>query len=234
MNTKLLRNTILLNLIIAYTHIMAITIDNPTMLSIAIQFPKILKKTPDVYACKSGIRISPDCDKNGNTISFNFLESRDQTHFWLLIIPEVPEFKMVSSGTVDYLRIEPTQNYKFYSLSLELKTTPSRSNRVQQPDYTWTINECEIPDKNGRLPEETLIIVYNPDFVDHLAGGSSTELPTIVIRNDILVLNGTEDQFYEKSIEILLSSIDYNAIHAAIEKEVRYDLNSKTIRTITT
>lgn len=225
---------ILLNLIITYTHSIAIAIDNPTMLSIAIQFPKTLKKTPDVYACKLGCRIELDNDKNGNKISFNFLENRDKAHFWLLIISEVPEFKMVSSGTVDYLRVEPTQNYKFYSLSLELKTPSNRSNRIQQPEYTWIINECEIPDKQGRLPEDTLIIAYNPHFVDHLAGGSSTELPTIFIRNDILILNGTEDQFYEKSIEILLSSIDYNAIHATIEKEVRYDLNSKIVRTVTT
>ena len=66
-----------------------------------------------------------------------------------------------------------------------------------------------------------------------LEGGSSIQLPRIVIKDNVIELAGSESALADSSIKLLLSSLDTDAIHATITQEVKQDYQHKRV-TITT
>ncbi len=203
---------------------------NPTILTVPVEYPTVLQKIPQslqnicLYYC--GQRIYRDEHKAHNKLFFSFLESRMVTHFYLLIIDSMPDLELIAGNTVDYLKIDPAHRYKLYSLSLVAQELEN-SKKVE---YVWIVIEITVP-PSGQLPDNTLIMPYNPDLVDHLEGGNAIELPTIVLKKDI---NTAEETVTQESIEIALSALDYNAFHESTKKDVVYDTETKTVRMITT
>lgn len=215
---------------IGSSYLISMPIDNPTMLTIPVQFPTTLKAIPPIYMYYCGSPIKPDDYNTRNKLLFSFLENRMRTRFWLVVTDTMPKLEMLIDNTVDYLKIDSSRNYKFYALTLMAKEIAN----TEKIEYVWNVQEGPIPAKNGRLPDDTLILNYNADFVDRLEGGNAIELPTIVIKQDIVKLAGSEkslDLLHEQSI---MTAIDYNAIHAPLEQEVCYHSDPKTIITITT
>jgi hypothetical protein len=230
MNIKMLKKTTLFMVLALHSPVVAHAIINPTILTVPVEYPTVLQKIPQslqnicLYYC--GQRIHRDEHKAHNKLFFSFLESRMVTHFYLLIIDSMPDLELITGNTVDYLKIDPAHRYKFYSLSL----VAQESENSKKVEYVWAIIEITVP-PSGQLPDNTLIMSYNPDLVDCLAGGNAIELPTIVLKKDI---DTTHEAINQQSIEVALSALDFNAFHESTKKDIVYDPTTKTVRMITT
>lgn len=227
---KMLKKIALFLITTAISPIFSFTITNPTLFTIPIEFPTLLKKIPqnlqNIYLYYCGQRIHRDAHTTHNKLFFSILESRMITHFYLIIINSMPDPEFITGNVVDYLKIDDSHHYKFYSLSL----IAQEAKNDKKTEYVWIIQEISIP-SSGRLPDNTVIMSYDPDLVDHLEGGNAIELPTIILKKDISSLEEITNQ---QSIEIILSTLDYNAFHEAAKTELIHDPETKTIRTIVT
>ena len=109
-----------------------------------------------------------------------------------ILVAENPSFHF--DETVQYLK-QPNDAYKLWSVELMHKKQPEASgsktvggiklNKDESP-YSWIIHEQTIDEKTGKIPDNTLVIKYNPKLVDHLEGGSGAELPKIMMASNIL------------------------------------------------
>ena len=196
----------------------------------SIQFPHSLETIPDLRIYCGGHKIACENGKNNRT-SFAIRGERQRTTFYLLITKTIA-YDTIEKNTIRHLTISPSQPYKFYRLTLYAQE-PSlfdEAPKNQKPTYTWNIQEQRLPFKN-RIPDDAIIICYNPEYVDSIEGGNAIELPTIHIKSDIVDLVGSENMLHEKSVELLLSSLDHDALHATIKQELKHD--QKTIIAVT-
>ncbi len=83
--------------------------------------------------------------------------------------------------------------------------------------YTWTIDPMAL--KENKIPDDALIVCYTPQYVERMEGGSSIQLPKIIIKDNVLELAGSESNLIDSSITLLLSSLDTDAIHANVPKK---------------
>ncbi|HZW61357.1 MAG TPA: hypothetical protein VFF04_03960, partial [Candidatus Babeliales bacterium] len=184
---------------------------NPMLFSGAIQFPETVKNIPDVRVYCSGNKIKCETDKESKRILFSICEDRSLTEFTLLIADSI--FFELQENTVKYLKLNPKHPYKFYVLILK-EIVPeifdTANNRNEQTTYKWIIKEAALPFYNGRIPDNTIIICFDPNFIETVRGGNAVEFPTVFVKNNILNIIGSESKLHEKSAELLLSSLDYD------------------------
>ena len=88
-----------------------------------------------------------------------------------------------------------------------------------------------MPD--GRIPDETIIIRYNPDYVQALEGGNNIEFPKIIIKPDILKLVGSEAKLHELSNSWFLAALNTDTIHETAPVRIRVTPQSKTVLAMT-
>ncbi len=142
------------------------------------------------------------------------------------------ELAAPQTNTVNYLKINPAEPYKFYAIELvlipEQKDDSSEAKSNSTMVYKWLIKEIELP-QNGRLPDDTIIVCYEPQFVERLDGGSSFEFPKIILKSDLLSAVGSEEKLHQESAKMLISALDLDAIHANIRQEVKQFAHPKTI-----
>ncbi len=209
---------------------------NPMVLMGSVQFPQSLEMVPHVRFYRSGISIESEIDNKSKKASFSIMDDRSQLHFTLLITDCFAFHTEHNTGK--YIKIDPQQPYKYYILTLK-EITPDSPEYCAKPkgsttQYTWVVKEVPLPFPNGRVPDDTLIMCYNPDFIDSVRGGNVVALPTIFIKPNIVALVGSEDKLHDASDELVLSSIDYNMLHVHSKREIRQDFAHKTIVTLTT
>ncbi len=203
-----------------------------------IQFPHNVKKIPAIRVRSGGKIISYNsCEIDQKAKKFTFCAPKfnGQKEFYLLITEIVNFEKIKSSGfeeshnTIDYLKIDPSKPYKLYVLKLETiqsdtadkKKSASHNHTQESVEYHWTIEEQLVPLQTGRIPDDTIVVCFNPTFVAKLEGGSAFELPTIKLKNNLTELYGSEDKFIDLSNKLLLSSLDIDAIHARGQQVVK-------------
>lgn len=183
----------------------------------SIQFPK-LKSIPNVRIYYRGNKIKSETDQEGKKVTFSLSENKLSTFFYLLITEQI--HSETENNTIKYFKIQTNQKYKLFSLEL-ITDNKGKSE--------WRIKEQQIPFKTGRIPDDAIIICYNPAFVEKIVGGTEIELPKIYIKDNIVSLVGSEDKLHDKSIELLLSSLDYDALHSTIKQAVKQDISLKTV-----
>src|SRR5581483_3730006 len=140
------------------------------------------------------------------------------TQFTLLI---TPSFRFVTQdNTVLYRALEHGQPYKFYVLTLKEKVIHPENvvllgNSSKEPTshYYWDVKEIPLSTYQARIPDDSIVICYNPDFVDAISGGNAVEFPSIKIKRNILNLVGSEAKLHENSIELVLASLDHDMLH---------------------
>lgn len=172
-------------------------------------------------------------------VTFEITRGKRQNRFYILITPEISyQLKDLleldsKQNTIDYLKVIPDQPYKFYVLDLIQDTPPfnqstsiatlkNKNLASTTPTYHWEIREELLPE-TGEVPDAAIVICYFPEFVAGLTGGSNLELPTIVLRSDMLECAGSQDKLYEESIKLQLASINSDTIHAPTKCETRLD-----------
>lgn len=215
-----------------------------------IQFPSALKKVPLVRVYCGGNRITSQNLDSAKQATFTVpFEERRRTTFSLLITQTIKFQPEEGTNTIQYLKIDPEQDYKFYVLELIKTEQPkhiasddffnaehmaklNQSHPNNQFTYEWKIIEHTL--LNGRIPDDTIIVCYNPDYIENLSGGNAVELPHIYIKDNVLNLAGSEAQLHDASAALLLSSLDTDAIHASIHQEVKHESQRTRVTMVTT
>lgn len=195
-----------------------------------LQFPTALEMLPNVRAYYSGNKIIPEINESTKQISFAIPEARNRNFFYLLVTTGV-EF-CSTDNTVPYLRLKKGAPYKFYTL--ELCAIPSKLKKRKRTDSgfeaSWTVKEIDLATiNNGKIPDETLIVCYHPDYVQSLEGGSMVELPKLVMRPDMIKLAGSELKLHEQSDKWFLAALNTDTIHDTVQSELRIIPQSKTV-----
>lgn len=190
-----------------------------------IQFPHTLQLIPDVRVYCAGNKIKCENQQDSKRISFGIADDRQRTMFHILITNKINV--EATENTIKYLK--SSKSYKLFRMQLVQKESFGDD---AQALYDWDIQELRLG-KNKRLPDDTIIIFYNPAYVDALKGGNAIELPTIHIKPNLLDIVGSEKKLHEISDELLLSSLDYEPIHARIKQELQANYQQKTILAVT-
>lgn len=204
-----------------------------------IQFPPAIKQIPAIRVYYGGKIISSNIHESGMPkVTFEVTRGKRQNRFYILVI-ETFDYQLKQTlesdwnqNTIDYLKITPDQPYKFYVLDLIQDTPELDQNNSMEilkhhtqnypSTYHWEINDGELS-QEGKVPDATIIVRYFPELIQGLKGGNNLELPTIVLRPDMVEHYGSEEKLYEDSIKLLLASIDSDTIHAPTKREIKSD-----------
>ena len=224
----------------AYSILGPVTLYNKILLMGAIQYPHVIEKVPIVRVYCSGNRIQCVGDEN-KKLTFSIPVSRFQSDFYLLIT-ETIEF-VTEENVVLYLKVPSNTPYKLYTLQRvpELSRDVDTSNGSDRSKtvYRWNIKENMQLTENGKIPDNAIIVCTDPEHIYGLEGdfaGSDEsavfELPKLIIRYDLLSFVGSEHELHEISNRLLLSSLDYDAIHAAVPQEINH--KAKTVVALAT
>ncbi len=182
------------------------TFVDKTLFTGAISFPTVLNAAPNVRIYCGGNKI-PCCIKD-NTVTFEFEENKYRSHFYILITPTF-SFQMIEDNVVDYACINQGQAYKFYEVTL-LKS-----------ERKWQVRELALPTDTGKIPDQAIIICFDPEYIDKIEGGEVLQLPTIYIKNNILDLAGSEEKLHEQSIQYVLASLRLDPFHAIAQQKIK-------------
>ena len=184
----------------------------------AIQFPHELSTAPSIRVYCGGRKITCQTDKESNTITFNVPRERKQNVFHILITPGV-SFEMVQAGIIGHMSVRAQQAYKLFACTLTENATTTTDPSAEQA-VSWNVENVNLPE-NGRVPDNAVIVYYDPECIAKPHGGNNLELPTIEIKKDVLNIVGSETKLYEISNELLLAALNNDAFHApAKEKEI--------------
>ena len=188
----------------------------------SVQFPKNIESMEDICIYHGGKKITTEVDREGRRISFSLSEKKHRAMFYLLVIDcNHMDLQATETNTVQYLKTRSDAPYKFYIL--ELVDAVDKNEKSY-----WRVKQTYLPD-SGRIPDDAIIVCYNPDFVEKISGGSELEFPKICIREDILSVTGSDSLLHDQTVQALLSSIDYNSLHSTIKHQVKKNLASNTI-----
>ena len=198
-----------------------------------MQFPQTLENVPPIRIYYAGRKIPTHINQDGKRITFTIPEAKRRSFFYLYIAPQF-DF-CCTSNNIEYLKQTPSIAYKLYAL--ELITTPTsgaahtrdhhKNNQITQQ---WSVKEITLFDPTGKIPDDAIIICFDPAYIQSLEGGNAIEFPKIMIRDDITKLAGSEEKLHELSTRWLLAALNTDAIHDTIAPCVKQQqAHSKTI-----
>ena len=194
-----------------------------TLFKGTIQFPHTISIIPNVRIYSAGYKIKNETTAHG--LSFEFPEEKNRKKFTILVTEKIDFMAEPESNTIQYLKIPRGQSYKYYSVvSLKngdeiLSDATNNGKKNVTPQFEWRIAEETLPYADGRILDDTIIICFNPSYVDRLEGGGPLELPKIVVKKNIVQLAGSEDNLHDATTALLLSSLDTDTIHGNIQQE---------------
>lgn len=194
----------------------------------SIEFPNSVKNIPEVSIYKDGLKIKAETESYSKKIRFTISADKCVRTFYLLLAKEInPE---IEKNTVKYLKIDVSENYKFYELtifpSVQSSVNPLTKKEELRENLIWRIQEKKLND-NGVMPDDTLIIIFNPFYVEKLEGGNNLELPKIIIKKDVIQLAGSEKKLERESNELLLTSLDLNILHIDPAATIKHENGKK-------
>lgn len=201
----------------------------------SIQFPNGIEMIPNIRVYYAGRKVVCENSDATKRITFAVPELKQRTFFYLLITPDI-EFNS-HENTVPFLKLKRGQPYKFYTMELAISPTKNHKahkKNINPYEYSWIVKELDLATiTGGRLPDETLIVRYNPDFVQGLEGGTMVEFPKIVLKPDLLKLAGSEEKLHDLSNSWFLAALNTDTIHETAQSEVRINSQTKTILAMT-
>jgi len=188
-------------------------------------FPHTISNIPQIPVYQKGLKIQTEVDNSSKKIQFTISEDKECRHFYLLITQYIQP--KIEDNTVQCLKIEPGQTHKFYKITLIAKREDKNLKDKDNISYSWKVKDKKLT--QGIIPDDTLIILFNSDYVEKLDGGNDLELPKIIIKNNILELAGSEKKLHNEANEILMGSLDLNILHIKPTAEVKPEYKKKLV-----
>ena len=153
-----------------------------------------------------------------------------------------------SGNTVDHLEVPADKPYKLYKMALretqaiqpessdklKLIGQVNKKNKNIDSQYQWAVIEELALNSDRLVPDETLIIRWNPAHVTGTGGGYENELPTLLLAENIVELFGSEKLLQQYAIELLLASLESSMFHATMSQEIKVAGNRVLSLPITT
>ncbi len=197
----------------------------------SIQFPSLLTATPHIRIYYAGRTVACETNDDTKKVTFCIPEFKQRTFFYVLVSPAI---SFAPQNTVPYLTLKQNCPYKFFVLQ-RVAYEPKNKKRKSDPsiEYGWIINELSLAPADGRIPDDTIIICYNPDFIEGLQGGNAIEFPKLMIKKDIIKLVGSEEKLLEISNGYFLAALHSDTIHETIQTEFLATAQPKTIIAMT-
>lgn len=188
-----------------------------------IQLPKNLQQMPAIRIYCGGRHIKGEIDELGHQIRFNIPKLVDQNQFYVLITEHIG-FELcdkVEQGyVVRYQKLLPNTAYKLFEVTYNNTNVTDDKNVKKQ---MWTIVEKQLPITDLRIPDHTIFIRYNPIFIDTMVEKNEFELPTILFKQDSVVLAGSEREFQDLAAAMIIASIDADTLHTPEETMVKFE-----------
>lgn len=211
----------LLSLILVVLSTPHIALSAPSSIGCTIQYTKNSTLVPLNVICGGTQPVVSTHETAMPKITFELPKGSDQWHFDLLITAAKIDYQLKSmpeqedfQNTVDYLKIDPTTAYKYYTLDFI--------------EDAWQVTQRELPE-TGRIPDRTIIIECYPEWIQEIKGGSIVELPTIYLNNAIIDLGETEEDFKESLIKLELTALDSKTIHSPMRRKTQTVSDKKRI-----
>jgi len=188
----------------------------------AVQFPRTLKKIPSLPIYFAGNKIPCNLSNESKQITFNIPSYQRNTPLYILVTEHIQW--NAEENTIKYLKVNTSQPYKLYLVS------PQKNN---EQGVLWETQEQAL-DCDGKIPDNTLIIVFNPTLVEGLEGGNSITLPRLCTYSNLLERIGTEEQLHAMTEFLLLAALDTDSIHKKIQHTIKPHYQLKTVLALTT
>jgi len=182
-----------------------------------IQFPHSIRTVPAIRIYSCGKKVTFQCDHEAKQLVFQVPQITNHTSCQILIteqvhfVPHTSASNTNCSNTIEYLKVPYQQPYLFYELTLT-----ETKNKQGQVTSSWTIDSRQLDKTTRKIPDEAIIICYDPAYVDTLVGGSTFEIPMIKLKTDLITPSRPEELIQEHSAKMFLSAIHSDTIHAAI------------------
>lgn len=197
----------ILSLLISYSKVDASAVG---ILIGNIEFPS-LKEIPMMRLWFEGQIVKTEV--HDNKISYRIPTSRYQEYFFLLFIEEIPQY-ILKEKTDDI----PEQNTTNYFIVPE--GVAYRIFELHRKGASWTVTERLLP-ANRRIPDSTIIVECPASHIAKVTGGNRFQLPSIIIKDNIVALAGSEEKLQESAIELLLASLDCDALHVPMKEHIK-------------
>ena len=209
----------------------------PMLFTGAIQFPKQVQHIPSIIIYSLlGCKVPSAVDSHNHRLTYTINRPRDVQHFWLLItknlIP-VPYAGSTEHSTLQGWRVDTAQPYKFYGLTRVVEESPQSDTATITSRIRWEIQSHDLAPFHGQLPDDTIIIYYDPVLIADVRGGSPFELPTIVMNNDLISTVGSEALLHELSGKLSIAALELRHFFTPeVEYAIRETAQAKTIMTL--
>jgi hypothetical protein len=198
----------------------------------SIQFPTTLEMVPDIRIYYAGKKVMAEIDSHAKKVIYTIPEIKQRSVFYLLTTPTIEFYS--HDNTIPYLKLNPHVPYKFYILELVSAANKNKKRDAYRPEYAWNIKEIKLDITGGRIPDETIIVQYNPAFIQTIEGGNAIQLPKIVIRPDIVSILGSEEKLHELSQKWFLAALHTDTIHESAQSPIKMSPQPKTVLALTT
>ncbi|MFC1842625.1 hypothetical protein ACFLYU_03135 [Candidatus Dependentiae bacterium] len=197
-----------------------------------ILFPQTITKIPQISLYRRGLKIQAETENACKKVQFTISEDKECKRFYVLITPYLQP--QIEDNTVKCLKIEAAQSYKLYEIKLfvtqdtRATSTFTKNTQKSKESYFWQIRERKIREDRA-IPDDALIVIFNPDYVEKLEGGNDLELPKIIIKNNVLELAGSEKKLQAEADELLMASLDLNILHTKPTSEIKPEYKKKLV-----
>ena len=176
-----------------------------------IQFPKAVQSIPTLCGYYKGTRfsITSDTSRSTSTAHFEIQEEKECNQLGILFTTQV---KPVGHGKkIHGLAVPKGIGYTYYHVWRA------------QGDYAWRFNhwitQVKTLASDRMIPENCIIILLNPEFVQTVEKGSWSQqsnvvqLPTVVIKS----ADDINTTIHKAAATLSLAAMDLNAIHAPVK-----------------
>lgn len=182
-----------------------------------IVLPTSIQEEICVFHKGKTITLDMQRDENCATYLFSFLESKSTNVFYVLIASELSFSTEPNTNTLKYLQVLPGMNYRFY----KLQGKRFYNNFRQLESYGWDIEEKDLPE-HGIIPDETLIIMMDPDLLEDLESKRwDIETNTRVLPDFIVSSQYSPEQISKMLARSRFASLDLQSLHKNKSKAVK-------------
>ncbi len=206
------------------------TVTTPTMQAYSIipgtiQFPQNISKTPTTRVYHGGEIRQCTIDQDKRTITFNIPKYPQQSQFHVLFTETIDfsyytsKYQTSTNNTAAYVKLKDQQPYLLFTLTLIPKITKTKDGD-SLVTHTWHIDKVTNRDKNNKIPDDAIIICLDPDWIHSMKSYNSFEFPTILIKQNIFELSGSEKAFYEQAVRLQLAAIDSDTLHSTSSQQI--------------